>query len=405
MRRARRALDGLDDDIRDHIERETQDNIDRGMPPDEAHRQAMLKFGSVALAKEDTRAVWVWQWLEHLLQDGRYAIRTLHGSPGYAAVAVLTLALGIGANTAIFSIVNAVLLQPLPYPDASRLFAVYEQHPAPVRRTRLSAENFLDLQRETRSFEALGGHTGSGFTLSGRGEPEFVHGEMISAQLLDALGVQPLVGRLFHLEENEGGRDQVMLLSQALWQRRYGADPGIIGQTIIANGKPYTVIGIMPAGFQFPNKEYGQLWVPFAFRNSAQGLVNRKARFMKGNRPPARRGLAGAGAGGADDDRTAPRAGVPWRERQCNDAYGVAHGGDCGRRAQRARAHRMCGRIRPADRVRQCNQPASGTCVDARTRDCRSHGPWRQPPTSRAAAAHRNAGAVWRRCRCRLALS
>jgi putative ABC transport system permease protein len=280
MKRTRRALDGLDDDIRDHIERETQDNLDRGMSPEEARRHAMLRFGNVARVKEDTRAVWVWQWLEQLLQDSRYAIRTLGRRPGFAAVAVLTLALGVGANTAVFSIANAVLLQPLPYRAPSRLFVIYEQHPAPMLRTRLSAENFLDLQREARSFEAIGGYIGTGFTLSGRGEPEFVVGQMISAELLDALEVQPLVGRRFRADENEGGRDQVMLLSHALWQRRYGGDPAIVGQTITVNGKPYTVIGVMPAGFDFPHKRY-QVWVPFAFRNNAQRMVNRSARFLQ----------------------------------------------------------------------------------------------------------------------------
>jgi putative ABC transport system permease protein len=215
-----------------------------------------------------------------VFQDVRYAFRSLGEHRSFAAVAVLTLALGIGANTAIFSIVNAVLLQPLPYRDASRLFVIYEQHPAPVLRTRLSAENFLDLQREARSFEALGGYIGTGFTLSGRGEAEFVTGQMISAELLDALDVQPLFGRPFRPEENEGGRDQVMLLGYALWQRRYGADPAIVGRTITANGKPYTVIGVMPPGFEFPNKRY-QLWVPFAFRSNAQGMVNRTARFLQ----------------------------------------------------------------------------------------------------------------------------
>ena len=244
-----------------------------------------------------------------VFQDVRYAFRSLGQDKSFAAVAVLTLALGIGANTAIFSIVNAVLLQPLPYRDASRLFVIYEQHPAPVLRTRLSAENFLDLQRQARSFEALGAYTGTGFTLSGRGEPEFVIGQMISAELLDALGVRPLFGRPFRPEENEGGRDQVMLLGYTLWQRRYGADPAIVGQTITANGKPYTVIGVMPDGFDFPNKRY-QLWVPFAFRNNAQGLVNRTARFLQ---------VAGRVRDGIPPDRA--RAELTTIARRLEEAY------------------------------------------------------------------------------------
>ena len=201
----------------------------------------------------------------------------LRKQPAFTLAAILTLALGIGANTAMFSIVNAVLLQPLPYPDPSRLFVVH--HPRSVDRP-FSAENFLDVQREARSFDALGAYAGTGFTLTGRGEPEFVMGQLISAELLDALDVQPLVGRPFRPDENEGGRDQVMLLSHGLWQRRYGGDSGIVGQTITANGKPYTVVGVMPAAFEFPEKRY-ELWVPFAFRNNAQGMVNRGTHFLR----------------------------------------------------------------------------------------------------------------------------
>src|SRR4030095_10951793 len=135
------------------------------------------------------------------------------------------------------------LLQPLPYPDAARLFVIDEQ--------RLSAEDFLDLQRDARSFEALGAYGGTGFTLSDRGDPEFVLGQMISAELLDALDVPPLIGRSLRPDENAGGRAQVMLLSYGLWQRRYGGDPGVVGQTITANGKAYTVVGVMPVTFEF----------------------------------------------------------------------------------------------------------------------------------------------------------
>jgi putative ABC transport system permease protein len=213
--------------------------------------------------------------LRDVLHDLRYAARLLRKQPAFTVAAVLTLALGIGANTAIFSIVNAVLLQPLPYPDPSRVFVVRAQ-----LTSRLSAENFLDLQHEAGSFDALGAYVGTGFTLTDRSDPEFVMGQMISAELLDALDVPPLAGRWFRPDENEGGRDQVMLLSHGLWQRRYGGDSRIVGQTITANGKPYTVVGVMPAAFQFPEKRY-ELWVPFAFRNNAQGMVNRGTHFLQ----------------------------------------------------------------------------------------------------------------------------
>jgi putative ABC transport system permease protein len=281
------------EELSQHLEDRWRELVESGTADEEATRLALADFRDGNLLARHmapleqshapapiTPGVPVGSLFSDCWQDLRLATRLLRKQPAFTLAAVVTLALGIGANTAIFSIVNAVLLQPLPYPDPSRLFVVYEQRPAPANRVRFSAENFLDLQRDARSFEALGGYIGTGFTLSDRGEPEFVMGQMISAELLDGLEVPPLIGRPFRPDENEGGRDQVMLLSYALWQRRYGGDRGIVGQTITANGRPYTVVGVMPAGFEFPQKRC-EVWVPFAFRNNAQGMVNRGTHFLQ----------------------------------------------------------------------------------------------------------------------------
>jgi putative ABC transport system permease protein len=275
------------EELSQHLDDRWRELVSGGVKEDEATRLALAEFSEKNLLARHMaplrqshapapitpgargyilRDVW---------HDLRYAARSLRKQPAFAAAAVLTLALGIGANTAMFSIVNAVLLQPLPYPDPSRLFVVH-----PQLTTRVSVENFLDLQRDAHSFDALGAYSGTGFTLTDRGEPEFVMGQMISAELLDALDVPPLAGRPFRPDENEGGRDQVMLLSHGLWQRRYGGDPGIVGRTITANGKPYTVVGVMPSAFEFPQGPF-ELWVPFAFRNNAQGMVNRGTHFLQ----------------------------------------------------------------------------------------------------------------------------
>jgi putative ABC transport system permease protein len=281
------------EELSQHLEDRWRDLVASGLPDEEASRLAVAELSErnvlaqyLAPLRQAQAAAPITPGgpSGHLLRDAwqdlRLALRLLRRQPAFAVAAVLTLALGIGANTAIFSIVNAVLLQPLPYSEPSRLFVVHEQRPAPVLRARFSAENFLDVQREARSFEALGGYIGSGFTLSDRGEPEFVMGQMISAELLDVLGVPPLMGRAFRPDENDGGRNQVMLLSHALWQRRYGGDPGIVGKAVTANGIAYTVVGVMPAGFEFPQRRY-ELWVPFAFRNNAQGMVNRGTHFLQ----------------------------------------------------------------------------------------------------------------------------
>ena len=229
MIRGKHALDGLDRDIREHIEHETQDNIDRGMTPEEARRHALLKFGNVALAREDTRAVWVWPRLDEMRQDIGYAFRTLRRNPGFAAVAVLTLALGIGATTAIFSVVYATLLKPLPYTNPDELVAMSVYIPQlqskfpsmPVRPV-----DFEEFRQSNSVFSGMAAIRERDFNLTGGGEPERLYGARVSASLFPLLGVQPQLGRTFLAEEDTPGRDSVVLISHHLWTSRFGADPG-----------------------------------------------------------------------------------------------------------------------------------------------------------------------------------
>jgi predicted permease len=255
MNRRDRALESLDDDVRDHIERETEDNIGRGMTPPEARRQALLKFGNVALVKEDTRAVWTWQWLEQLIQDSRYAFRALRRSPGYTAVAIITLALGIGANTAIFSVVHNVLLRPLPYANPDQLITISSFIPQMQARfpsLPIRAVDFLELRRSSKALAELAAIADTEFNLTGAGEPERLFGARVSSNFFSMVGVEPVLGRAFAADEDVPGRDQVAILSHGLWTRRFGGDPTIVGRAISLNGQPFTVVGVMPEDFLFP---------------------------------------------------------------------------------------------------------------------------------------------------------
>jgi putative ABC transport system permease protein len=264
----KRVLDDLGQEISDHIERETRDNIDKGMAPAEARRQAMIRFGNVALILEDTRAVWAWPWVDALRQDLRYVLRTLHRKPGFAMVVILTLGLGIGLNTATFSIVNAVLIRPLAFPEPERLVALHER--LGVQDAPFSPPDFLDLEQDQQSFENVAAYVNIQFELSGRSDPIRIDAAKVSAGLFPLLGVAPLLGRDFRAEEDRPGID-VAVLSWGLWHSRYGGDRSIVGHTITLDRRPYHVIGVMPAGFEFPlrgpklNNKPASIWVPMAF--------------------------------------------------------------------------------------------------------------------------------------------
>ncbi|MGB7665818.1 MAG: ABC transporter permease [Candidatus Acidiferrales bacterium] len=197
------------------------------------------------------------------LQDVRYALRMLAKSPGFMAIAVLTLALGIGANTALFSVVNGVLLNPLPYPQPQQLVALYSRTTT-FSESSISYPNFLDWQRDNRSFAALAAYRGDEFNMTGSGEPERLRTEMVSADFFQILGVQPAIGRLFNAQDDHAGGAPVVLLSEGLWRRRFGASPQMIGQAISLNGTAYTVIGVIPAGFYFRGNNFrlSDIYVP-----------------------------------------------------------------------------------------------------------------------------------------------
>jgi putative ABC transport system permease protein len=216
--------------------------------------------------------------METFWQDLRFGFRQLIGKPGFAAIATLSLALGIGANTAIFSLVDAVLLRPLPFHDPDRLVMVWEDAakigfprntPAPA--------NYADWKAQNRVFEDMAAINWRSFNLTDEGEPEKVEAQAVTANFFPLLGVKPELGRVFTGEEDQPGRNNVAVISYGLWQRRFGGDPALMGKEILLDGQKHTVIGVAPAGFQFLSKEVG-LWVPAAF--SPQELANRGGHYL-----------------------------------------------------------------------------------------------------------------------------
>jgi putative ABC transport system permease protein len=198
-----------------------------------------------------------------LTRDVRYAIRNLRKSPGFAVVAILTLAIGIGANTAIFSFVNGVLLKPLPYGDPDRIVRVLEKPPGGGRNG-ISTLNYLDWQKENKVFEFMAAQAGGSGTLTGGTEPVQLRGNRGSAHYFDIFGIKAAIGRTFAPDEDQAGKSHVAVLSHALWASQFGADPGVIGRTVLLNSEPHTVIGVLPAGSAF-DRAYAQIWRPLTF--------------------------------------------------------------------------------------------------------------------------------------------
>ena len=276
--RRRRLYGELNEEIQAHIEEKVDALVRGGMPREEAARAARLEFGNPALIEEDSRTVWQWAALESFAADVRYALRTMRKNPGFTAVVILTLALGIGSNVAIFSVVNAVLLQPLPYKNADRLVTIWgENKPRGFDLDLISYQDFLDLRAQNRVFEKMGASTDNMYTLTGAGDPAALIGYEFSPDYWETLGVPAYIGRTFSPDEDENSKARVAVLNYKLWAMRFGGDRGILGRSITLDGEPYTVIGVMPPSFGYPPDV--QVWTPLSA--DPQTLKDRSVRWLR----------------------------------------------------------------------------------------------------------------------------
>jgi predicted permease len=252
----------LEEEVRGHLEMAKRERVERGDTTNEAERGARREFGNIELVKEVTRGAWGWRWLEEFAEDARYGLRRMRKSPGFTAITVLTLALGIGANTAIFSLVNGILLSSLPYYKPEELVSLTGAYPKGA---------IVAMREQVRTMDVGAYDEGQELNLTGRGEPVRLTGTSVSAELFSILGARPELGRVFYPGEDVPGQDNFVILSHALWEQRFGGDASILGRSIELGGVSRQVIGVMPAEFRFPSAK-AQVWI--SLHNDPRNAVN-----------------------------------------------------------------------------------------------------------------------------------
>ncbi len=263
----RRLYNDLSEEIQQHLEEKIEELVAAGMSRKEASAAARREFGNLALIEQDSRSAWRWPSIENFLMDVRFGARMVRKNPGFAAVAVVTLALGIAANTTIFSMVSGWMLRPPRIKDHTGVVMILSTDPAKGGgwdQNPVSVPDFVVWREQSHSFEDMVASQLSDFALTGEGEPERFDGMRVSASYFDVLGVSPALGRTFLPGEDQPGRDQVVILSDGLWQRRFGSNPNVVGAAVRLNGDSYKVVGVMPKGYRLGY--YGpQLWTPLVF--------------------------------------------------------------------------------------------------------------------------------------------
>jgi len=278
----RKVEQELDAELRYHVDRQTELNLSRGMRPDEARRQAILSVGGVEALKDDCREARTGRFIETLWQDVRYGMRVLRKNPAFSLAAILTLALGIGANTAIFSLVYGVLLRPLPYQDGGQLVVLHQLNTkVPVPKVRFSVRELNDYGHQNHTLEGIVEHHTMVFLLSDSSTAERVQAAVVSGNFFDVLGVKPLLGRTFVDADDQPDAAPVIVLSYKFWQQHRNGDPSIIGKVFQMNSKPHTVIGVLPPIPQYPSEsDLYMTTVQCPTRSSQAFRANRQARMM-----------------------------------------------------------------------------------------------------------------------------
>jgi hypothetical protein len=364
---ASRAEEEFESELESHVDLHTQANIRAGLPPEEARRQALIRLGGAEPTRQALRERRTVPWLESLIQDAHYGIRTLRRSPGFTITAVLTLALGIGACTAIFSLVNAVLLRSLPYGDPQRLVYLFTPNPRfnlPVEIFGPAYADFYDLKKQSHSFQEMTAFDQSTFNLANQGAAERVAAALVDGDFFSTLQATPELGRAIGNADDQLGHEKVVVISHALWATVFGSTPDILGRSLLLDGKRYQIIGVMPPQFEYPHSfdlPYGvaqckttQIWIPLALTAQRKADRDSASGNAVGRLKP---GVSIAQAQAEMSTIMAPRQAAQCRNarlgrtcrefrRQFGEPRSIALMASTGRRVHGS-----------ADRLRKCGQP------------------------------------------------
>ena len=386
----------LDEEVQYHLERQIQEGLKAGLTPEQARDAALRAMGPIDKSKEECRDLRSGSLVSEFLSDLRYAGRALRRSPGFAVLAIAIMALGIGANTAVFSVVNGVLLKPLPYQGADRIVTLRTAFlVAGGTQGQVAIANYRDWRDQSSSFEAMATYRGGESPVSPGTAAEYGRLATVDAQFFRVFAVEPLIGRTFTPEETVPDNEQrTAVISHAYWQSRFGGAADILQRTIRVGARVHPIVGVMPAGFHFPSRDR-YLGSP----NDEPDQPHRTQFLCCGATQTAR--VARTGAGRADHDCRAPRAAVPGQQQRAWRGRRASAGRARGRRASDALPPVGCRGCGAVDRLCEHRHAAPGQGDDPHARDCCSHGARRQARPDRQAIDHREPAARACRRRCR----